>query len=237
MLHPGELTKPRRRTQRATHLNTRLSCRDARCRLAGSYLTPLHVFYYKQSGCRIEVSARSIERRLATVVHADGDSLHAGTLSDLPCRSDGEGAARGAQVTTPNLRNTRAISVFFAMHGYRSETMPGQRDELDKLIPNRAGRNRLAMNRPLALDILGSAVNRLIGGLRSFDSKTQALTMRLVRLPTIQLRNSGRGSHDAQSHSFKSMPSASAGHARQSDYLRCSVAFGLAPFRRLVPPT
>lgn len=152
LLNPGELTKPRplehprdNEGNITWHLNTQrlpASVKRRATELADevvSALGPLRVFYYKPQNwlpaLRIEVSASiaSNAHRLATVVH--GIKHQTGTpsmlepypiyLADRTVKALARAIPAFRQVTTQQIseRYEGDIGeVFFAMHGYRSET-------------------------------------------------------------------------------------------------------------------
>ena len=152
LLNPGELTKPRplehpqdNEGNITWHLNTQrlpASVKQRATELADevvSALGPLRVFYYKPQNwlpaLRIEVSASiaSNAHRLATVVH--GIKRQTATpsmlepypiyLADRTVKALARAIPAFRQVTTQQIseRYEGDIGeVFFAMHGYRSET-------------------------------------------------------------------------------------------------------------------
>lgn len=152
LLNPGELTKPRRlqhpQDQSGSitwHLNTQRlpgEIRDEAGEIADeivSALTHLHVFYYKPQSwlpaLRIEVSASVVSNshRLATVVQGIKHQTATPSmlepypiyLADRTVKALARAIPAFRQVTTQRITEQYdgdIGEVFFAMHGYRSET-------------------------------------------------------------------------------------------------------------------
>lgn len=152
LLNPGELTRPRRLEhprnesgQITWHLNTRqlpVEIRDEAEQIDReiiSALHPLHVFYYKPQSwlpaLRIEVPASVVSNshRLATVVQGIKHQTATPSmlepypiyLADRTVKALSRAIPAFRQVTTQQISEQYdgdIGEVFFAMHGYRSET-------------------------------------------------------------------------------------------------------------------
>jgi len=143
LLNPGELTKPRvlEQPEQRWHLNTGGLPRTAR-EIADEIIASLegvHVFYYKPQGwlpaLRVEVSASvaANTHRLATVVQGLKHQTATPSmlepypiyLADRMVKALARSIPAFRQVTTQRISEKYAGDigeVFFAMHGYRSET-------------------------------------------------------------------------------------------------------------------
>lgn len=152
LLNSGEMTKPRplehpRDSQGniTWHLNTRRLPSEVKCQVAEladevvSALAPIRVFYYKPQdwlpALRIEISANvaSNSHRLATVVHGIKHQTATPSmlepypiyLADRTVKALARAIPAFRQVTTQRISEHYEGDigeVFFAMHGYRSET-------------------------------------------------------------------------------------------------------------------
>jgi len=143
LLNPGELTKPRvlEQPEQRWHLNTGglpRSAREIADEIVGS-LEKAHIFYYKPQAwlpaLRVEVSASvaANSHRLATVVQGLKHQTATPSmlepypiyLADRTVRALARAIPAFRQVTTQRISEQYVGDigeVFFAMHGYRSET-------------------------------------------------------------------------------------------------------------------